>query len=50
MYHELNISATASKCLFGFLVSKPMLPFHQTPEKKEVLLSATHLLTMRTNV
>ena len=36
MYHEINISAAASKCLFGFLVSKPMLPFPKHPEKRRI--------------
>jgi len=34
MNHELKIFAAASKCLFVFLVSKPMLSFPKHPEKK----------------
>jgi len=38
MYHELNIFAAASNCLFGFLVSKPMLPFPKHQKKRRILI------------
>ena len=38
MYHELNIFAAASKCLFGFLESKPLLPLPKHPEKRRILI------------